>query len=113
MTLNELELYFNPFLPSQFGKKLKLGSKCRLRSLVELRFIFFYIARQMRYTLNEIATYVGGRDHTTVIYGLNTFISLFETDEGFRAKYKLIIKNIKNNNEPSALEYLNQMEFKS
>jgi len=113
LTLNQLESYFQPFLPSIFGKKVALSNKHRARPLVELRFIFFYIARQMKYTLEEIGFHVGKRDHTTVLHGLRTFRNLYETDVKFRSTYDTIIKNIKNDYEPSAMEYLNQMEFKS
>jgi hypothetical protein len=113
LTLNELEDYFTPFLPTIFGKKVTLSNKNRTRFLVELRFIFFFIARQMRYTLKEIGQHVGKRDHTTVLHGLSTFVNLYETDARFKMTYNAIIHNIKRDYEPSTLEYLNQMELES
>ena len=113
LTLNELEQYFIPFTPHVFGKKTSLSSKNRTRPLVELRFIFFFIARQMRYSLLEIGQYLGKRDHTTVIHGLSTFKNLYQTDVRFKAQYEAIINQIKHDHEPSAVEYLDKMEFKS
>lgn len=110
LTLNQLEEYFEPFLPTIFGKKTSLSNKHRARPLVELRFIFFFIGRQMKYTLLEIGQHVGKRDHTTVLHGLTMFRNLFETDVKFRSTYETIIKNIKKDYEPSAMEYLDQME---
>ena len=113
LTLSELETYFEPFLPFQYDKKTTLASKNRIRLLVDLRFIFFFIAKQMKYTLLEIGQYLGNRDHTTVIHGLKTFKNLYETDIKFKSRYTTIINNIKQEYEPSTMEYLNQMEVKS
>ena len=113
LTLPELEKYFEPHVPAVlFGRKVTLGTKDRSRELVELRCIFFFIARSMKYGLKQLGRYLGNRDHTTVIHGINTFRNLYETDERFREKYYLIINNIKKDYEPSAMEYLDQMEIK-
>jgi hypothetical protein len=114
LTLLELEKYFEPHLPALlFGRKVTLGSKDRSRELVELRCIFFFIGRSMRYGLKQLGVYLGNRDHTTVIHNVNTFRNLYETDQRFRDKYYLIINQIKKDYEPSALEYLDQMEPES
>jgi hypothetical protein len=111
LTLPELEKYFESHIPfALFGKKVKLGAKERCRELVELRCIFFFIARSMRYGLKQLGKYLGGRDHTTVIHGINTFRNLYETDPVFRDKYYSIVNQIKKDYEPSALEYTDQME---
>jgi len=112
LTLPELEKYFEPYLPTFYNKKLTLAAKDRARSLVELRCIFFFIARSMRYNLKELGIYMGGRDHTTVIHGVNTFRDLYETDPLFRDKYYLIINQIKKDYEPSTLEHSPEMEIK-
>ena len=67
----------------------------------------------MRYTLLEIGQYIGKRDHSTVIHGITTFRSLYETDHNFRQKYQAIVNIIKSNYEPSVVEHLNQMEIES
>ena len=113
LTLRELEDYFNPFLPRLYGKILNLGNTTRIRPLVELRFIFFFIARQMRYTFLEIAQYIGKKDHSTVIHGVAIFRNLYETDILFRQKYQAIINIIKSNYESSTVEHLDQMEIES
>jgi len=110
LTLPELEKYFEPHLPTFYNKKTKLQSKDRNRPLVELRCIFFFIARSMRYNLKQLGIYMGGRDHTTVIHGINTFRNLYETDPLFKDKYYLIINQIKKDYEPSTLGTIDQME---
>jgi hypothetical protein len=113
LTLPELEKYFEPYLPTFYNKKLTLAAKDRARTIVELRCIFFFIARSMRYGLKQLGTYMGGRDHTTVIHGVNTFRNLYETDPLFRDKYYLIINQIKKDYEPSTLDTIDQMECES
>lgn len=112
LTLPELEKYFEPYLPTHYNKKLILAAKDRTRSLVELRCIFFFIARSMRYGLKQLGKYLGGRDHTTVMHGVNTFRNLYETDPLFRNKYYLIINQIKKDYESSTLDPIDQMECK-
>jgi hypothetical protein len=109
LTLPELEKYFEPFIPTSMKKK-GLASKDRYRNIVELRCIFFFIARSMRYNLKPLGDYMGGRDHTTVIHGINTFRDLYETDPTFRSKYYLIINQIKQDYESSALDTVDKME---
>jgi hypothetical protein len=110
LTLPELEKYFEPYLPTIFNKKVSLAAKDRTRGLVELRCIFFFVARSMRYGLKQLGIYMGGRDHTTVLHGINTFRNLYETDSLFRDKYYLIINQIKKEYEPSTLGPTDQVE---
>jgi len=109
LTLPELEKYFEPYLPQSLKKK-GLAAKDRYRNIVELRCIFFFIGRSMRYNLKQLGNYMGGRDHTTVIHGINTFRNLYETDASFRSKYYLIINHIKQDYEPSTLDTIDKME---
>jgi len=111
LTLEELERCFDPHLPTFFNKKTGLGSKDRYRPLVELRSIFFFIGRSMKYNLSQLGKYLS-RDHTTVIHNINTFRNLYETDPAFRNKYYLIINQIKKDYEPSALDYLDKTQDK-
>jgi len=114
LTLPELERYFDSHIPSVlFGRKVTLGAKDRARELVELRCIFFFIGRSMKYGLKQLGRYLGNRDHTTVIHGVNTFRNLYETDAKFREKYYLIINEIKKDYESSIMEHVNQMEIES
>lgn len=110
MTLPALESQFESFLPVQFGRKLALTKKCRKRELVELRMMFCFIARTMKYTYAAIGEYLNGRDHTTVIHNINTFQILLETSESFREKYNEILTCIKQNNESPALEIAHQVQ---
>jgi chromosomal replication initiation ATPase DnaA len=110
--LDKLQTYFETFLPTQYGKKLKLGARNRTRYLVELRFIYFFIARSMGYNVVTIGRSIK-MDHTSVLHGLNTFRNLYETSDPFRQKYIAIINYIKLNYEPSIVDYLDKVELES
>jgi hypothetical protein len=103
LELDTLKTFFNDFLPVKHGKKLQLDSRSRYRNLVELRFIYFFIARSMGYNLTTIGKSLS-LDHTTVVHGLNTFKNLYETNDPFRQKYNNIIHHIKTSNESSIVE---------
>jgi hypothetical protein len=104
MTMDQLIKYFDPFLPSEFGKKLTLPSKSRKREVVELRMMFCFLARSMKYKLSTIGERLGARDHTTVIHNVSTFLNLIETDEQFRTKFQSILNHIKQNHESPNLD---------
>lgn len=111
MTLDELEIYFQDFLPERCGSPLPLSSKCRHRPLVELRSMFCFMARQMGYNLVIIGQFLGNRDHTTVIHNIHTCKNLLETDENFQTKYARILKTIKSHHESSALDLFDQVQY--
>ena len=113
LTLKELRDSFSPFLPIQYGKKHNLNSKLRIRPLVDLRFIFVYLARKMGYKLYEIGKELNNRDHSTILYNLKAFRNQYETDESFRLLYHKVINHIKNKYESPVLDKLNQMECES
>lgn len=113
LTLPELEEYFKPYLQSRTGRNIRLGSKDRTRYLVELRCIFFFIGRSMRYGLKQLGRYLGDRDHTTVIHGVTTFKNLYDTDPAFRSKYYIIINQIKKDYESSTMDTTDQVERES
>lgn len=110
MSLETLEEYFTPYLPTQYGKKLSLFSKSRKRELVELRMMFCYIARSMRYKLSAVGEFMGGRDHTTVMHNVVTFQNLMETNELFRFRFLDILSHIKEKHEPPTLDKYNQVQ---
>jgi hypothetical protein len=93
MTLEELGKLFTKFLPSKYGEVVPLQTTWRMREIVELRSIFCFLAKNMKYSLKNIGRYLG-RDHTTVMHGLKIFRDLFDTDEIFRQKYLTIQKYI-------------------
>lgn len=107
MSLDELADYFKPFVPHQKGRKTTLTSRSRKRELVELRMIFCFIARNMKYTYTSIGLFMGGRDHTTVLHNLSCFRNLIETSEEFREKYLKILNFIKQSHESSDLGKFN------
>lgn len=107
MTLDQLIEYFEPFLPHHHGRQLTLHSKSRKREIVELRMMFCYLARSMKYNLGTIGHKLGGRDHTTVIHNVSTFINLMETSDQFRSKFQEVLTYIKQNHEPSTLDQFN------
>jgi hypothetical protein len=59
LKLSELEELFEPFLPVVYERKYRITAKFRLRELVDLRFIFYFIANKMLgYKLTEIGRYL-------------------------------------------------------
>lgn len=112
ISLNQLEKCFQFFLPKQYQKTLELTSKSRKREIVELRFIFYFLARRMNYTLKQISTYLK-KDHSTVIYGLEMFKNLYETNDNFRTLYYKISNYINKNYELPNMEPMHKMEDKS
>lgn len=114
MTLEQLESYFTPFLPKKYDKVVHLKQKIRIREITELRSIFCYLARNMRYSLKTIGEYLNGRDHTTVIHSVNTFKDLIETCGTFREKYYRVLDHIKQINniedESSIMERLQEIQ---
>lgn len=62
----------------------------RMRPLVEARQIAFYLMRQLSgLTLTQIGE-IFGRDHSTVIYGINTVNDLLKVDVPFQKKVHYI-----------------------
>ena len=107
MSLNRLARAFEPFLPTLYDNKITLYSKSRKREIVELRMIFCFLARSMRNTLGTIGDFLGGRDHTTVIHNITTFVNLMETNEQFKNQFFEIINHIKQNHESSIMDQSN------
>jgi hypothetical protein len=110
MSLESLKKMFDPFLPTKFQKVIPLESKLRDRTIVELRSMFCYMARTMRYNLSAIGDFLGNRDHTTIIYNIKTFNDLVETNDSFRLKYFTILKYIREQHEPPVMDYINQTQ---
>jgi hypothetical protein len=110
MSLDALKSVFEPFLPFINERPISLDSKLRNREIVELRCIFCYLARTMKYNLNDIGRFLGNRDHTTIIYNVNTFNNLVETNEVFRAKYFTILNYIREQHESSVMDNINQVQ---
>lgn len=103
MSLAELKECFEPFLPTLYGKKLALDAKCRVREIIELRQMYFYLARSMGYKLVFIAYSLGKKDHTTVVHALTTFHNLLEVDEGYKNRFLTILNYIKSLQNESSI----------
>lgn len=111
MHLSVLKRCFEPFLPEPYGYRLELDSRSRCRELVELRCIYCYLGRQMRYSLKTIGTSLANRDHTTVINSLTNFTNLMDTDDAFRQKFSRIVSYIKQTYESSVMAKLDQVQL--
>lgn len=104
MNLTDLKDCFEPFLPTLYGKKVPLDAKCRIREIIELRQMYFYLARSMGYKLVFIGYSLGKKDHTTVVHAINTFHNLLEVDEGYKNRFLTILNYIKSlKNESSVV----------
>jgi chromosomal replication initiator protein len=74
----------------------QIKSKNRHRRLVEARHVLSWVlVRKMGMTLAEVGkTFLGGRDHTTVINSLNRFNDIYETEEEFKTKADELIEKL-------------------
>jgi len=89
ISLEELSDIFKDFLPKIPRVKVTLSNKSKIRKLVELRVIFCFLARTMKYTLKEIAVFLN-RDHTSVVHALQSFNDFIETDPDFKLLFDKI-----------------------
>jgi len=71
----------------------KLKSQCRARDLSDARAIAMFLIREHvpSITLKKMGEMFGGRDHTTVIYSINKFNDLSESDSSFKSGYEAIL----------------------
>ena len=70
-----------------------IGVKSRTRPLPYYRFIAFALCKKFCYkkvSLAEIGKHFGGRDHATVLHGVNQFY-LFEFEKWFKPFYEIYI----------------------
>ncbi|MCR5650191.1 MAG: chromosomal replication initiator protein DnaA [Lachnospiraceae bacterium] len=73
-----------------------IKSSKRNKELVYPRKMIMYLCRYMTSaTYKEIASYLGGRDHTTIMYGIRTITDLLEKDESTKRTIETIINKIK------------------
>jgi chromosomal replication initiator protein len=69
-----------------------LLSENRERQISEARTAYYYLAKKLtKATLQEIAGFANRKDHTTILYGLETAQDLIDTN----SKYALKIKRCK------------------
>lgn len=94
VSLEELKQIINKFIPVETGI-LDIETKIRKRPVVELRYMYMQIAKFWGHTLASIGLSLGGRDHTTVLHGVEQFHILYAQDENFQMLYNNIIIHIK------------------
>ena len=74
-----------------------IRSKTRQKDIAVVRQIIFYLMKKMSYcSLQVIGSYIGGRDHSTVIHGINKVESLLANDQTFAQKLTIIEQEILN-----------------
>ena len=87
----------------QFGvDEDRLLSTDRTRQVALPRQVAMFLIREgTDASLPKIGEVLGGRDHTTVMYGLDKIASLLETDEGLRRQVAAIREALYNDGRPS------------
>ncbi len=76
--------------------KKDIISSSRQKEIAFARHIAMYLVRENTdLSLPTIASYFGGRDHTSVIYGVNKISNLIETDSSLRRKLEFLVKEVK------------------
>ncbi len=85
-----------------FGVRLAdLQSKKRPQSITLPRHVCMYLARQItRHSLEEIGGYLGGRDHSTVLYGAERIEAEMATDPRLRAQVDRIMTRLTGGSGP-------------
>lgn len=81
----------------RFGVKLaELQGKRRSRSIALPRQICMYIARQMTsHSLEEIGTFFGGRDHTTVLHAHRLIRDRLDDDDELRTNVQVVERKLR------------------
>ena len=75
-----------------------IKSSKRNKELVYPRQVIMYLCRSMTgATYKEIASLLGGRDHSTIMHGERTITDLIEKDESTRRTIETIINKLKSN----------------
>jgi chromosomal replication initiator protein len=73
----------------------KLSSKTRKRSVVIARQLSMYLAKNYtKSSLKTIGDNFGGKDHSTVIYSINTVRDLIDTDTLFKDTVAELVKKV-------------------
>lgn len=71
----------------------EINSKSRLRDLVLVRQICYYIAyKDEGHTFTSIGKSIGGRDHTTVLHGVNKIMDYYKTKDPLFTQYMEAIR---------------------
>ena len=75
-----------------------IKSSKRNKELVHPRQVIMYLCRSMtNATYKEIASLLGGRDHSTIMYGERSISDMMEKDESTRRTIETIVNKLKSN----------------
>ena len=78
--------------------RAELLGRSRSREMVHPRQIVMYLAREeLQISLPQIGEVLGGRDHTTVIYGVEKIMAAIDTDDTLRREILAIRERLYNN----------------
>lgn len=117
VSLDTLKSYFTPFLPMKYGERVALDAKHRYRELVDIRTMYCFLAKQMKYPYATIGQSLKGQDHTTVIHAVGVFKNQMETSPAFREHFLTILEYInsiqQNTNESPILESVQDASHQS
>lgn len=83
-----------------------MTSKSMKPHLVKARFQAFVILRDNDYTLQLIGKHVGGKNHATVMHGLQKHYDYLTIDKDYRKKFNDIVKKFRP--EPPEFTFTNQ-----
>lgn len=73
----------------------QIQTKSRKREVVQARQICMYIAKKyLDFSLSQIGTYIGGRDHATVLHACNTVRDQIGVDKSFRSDLQKIEESL-------------------
>jgi len=69
----------------EFFNVLTIAKKDRKRTYVKARNYFCFIVKnELRISLQEIGTFIGGLDHSTVLHNLSSFDDMYYSDSVYR-----------------------------
>ncbi|MBO4905278.1 MAG: chromosomal replication initiator protein DnaA, partial [Lachnospiraceae bacterium] len=76
----------------------QIKSSKRTQDVSHPRQIIMYLCRSMtNATYKEIASLLGGRDHSTIMYGERSISDMMEKDESTRRTIETIVNKLKSN----------------
>jgi len=103
VSMKELEQICNMFVEDR--ENAQINTKCRKRSIVQVRQIFFYIGVKMGYGLTNLGKYLD-YDHATVIHASKVVSNLIDINDLITVRnLKLIHDEIEKRIEHNSLVY--------
>lgn len=69
----------------------ELRSKCRTQPLATARhWAMYFLSKDGRYTLQFIADYFGGRNHTTICHARDRIAELIQVDDTYKEMHRVL-----------------------